>query len=393
MIGSNADERPLIAHIIYRLGIGGLENGLVNLINHMPEVKYRHVIICMTEYTDFRYRIYRKDVEVYQLHKREGKDTLVLLRLWKLLRKLKPDIVHTRNLGALECAFPAFLAGVNIRIHGEHGRDMSDIDGSNKKYIILRKIFRPIISKYIALSKDLENWLHDSIGVSKDKIVQLYNGVDCEKFSPMKIKIRKISSTFWFGQDIKIIGTVGRISAEKDQFNLVRALAVVFEKYPNLKDTLRLMIVGDGPLICELNELIIQEGLQDYVWLPGARDDISELFDEMHVFVLPSLGEGISNTILESMASGLPVIATNVGGNPELVIEGETGTLVPAAMPEKLAEKIIHFCEQPGIFENYGRAGKRRAEKEFSMKVMVNRYLSVYDGLINKVTDSHHWND
>ncbi len=379
MIGSNADERPLIAHIIYRLGIGGLENGLVNLINHMPEIRYRHVIICMTEYTDFRYRIYKKDVKFYQLHKREGKDPLVLLRLWKLLCKLKPDIVHTRNLGALECALPAFLAGVSIRIHGEHGRDMLDINGSNKKYIAIRKIFRPFISKYIALSKDLENWLHYSIGISREKIVQIYNGVDCEKFSPERTVGNKTPLRSRAGPNIKIIGTVGRISAEKDQFSFVRALVVIFKKHPNLKRTLRFMIVGDGPLLDELRQMVTQSDLEKYVWLPGARDDIPELFNEMDVFVLPSLGEGVSNTILEAMASRLPVVATNVGGNPELVVEGETGMMVPSSDPDKLAFAILEYLENPEKIRIHGDAGRMRVEQEFSMKVMVNCYINIYN--------------
>ena len=108
----NNNNQPLIAHIIYRLDVGGLENGLVNLINHMPDSRYRHAIICLTEFTDFRYRIKKSDVNVYALHKKSGNDLGMHVRLWHLLRKLKPSIVHTRNIGTLECAFTAKLAGV-----------------------------------------------------------------------------------------------------------------------------------------------------------------------------------------------------------------------------------------------------------------------------------------
>jgi len=107
------------------------------------------------------------------------------------------------------------------------------------------------------------------------------------------------------------------------------------------------------------------------------------LFNEMDLFVLPSLGEGISNTILEAMASGLPVIATNVGGNPELVLEGKTGMLVSPKTPDELADKIIDFHEQPDLFHEYGKAAKKRIEKEFSLDAMVARYISVYDDMIN----------
>lgn len=379
----NTGERPLIAHIIHRLDVGGLENGLVNLINNMPEGKYRHVIICMTEYTDFRYRLNDSNTEIYQLLKNDGKDLHVFYRLWKLLRKLRPDIVHTRNLGTLECVVPALLAGVRIRIHGEHGRDMLDIDGTNKKYIMLRKILRPFVSKYIALSKDLENWLHNSVAIKPARIRQLYNGVDTTKFSPRKVTEHKIPDKYLVESGIKIIGTVGRISGEKDQFSLVRAMAIVFKRKPELTANLRLIIIGDGPLFSELEKLVKQEQLQAYIWLAGARNDVADLFNEMDLFVLPSLGEGISNTILEAMASGLPIIATNVGGNPELVLEGKTGMLVSPKTPDELADKIIDFHEQPDLFHEYGKAAKKRIEKEFSLDAMVARYISVYDDMIN----------
>ena len=125
---------PLIAHVIYRLGIGGLENGLVNLINRLPESRYRHVIISLTDVSDFKQRIKRQDVGCIALNKRAGNDVMMLWRLWRLFRRLRPSSVHSRNLAALEAQFPAWLAGVPCRIHGEHGRDVSDMDGFSKKY-------------------------------------------------------------------------------------------------------------------------------------------------------------------------------------------------------------------------------------------------------------------
>ena len=138
---------PLVVHIIHRLAIGGLENGLVNLINHMPAERYRHAIVCMTQSTDFRLRIKSNAVAVHELHKQPGHDFGLYFRLWRLLRTLRPAVVHTRNIGTLECQCIALLAGVPARVHGEHGRDMNDIDGRNATYLRLRKIFRPLISR------------------------------------------------------------------------------------------------------------------------------------------------------------------------------------------------------------------------------------------------------
>lgn len=148
------DRRPLIAHVIFRLAVGGLENGLVNLINRTPQ--YRHAIVCMTDYTAFHRRIEHDAVSLHALHKREGHDPGVFVRLWRLLRALKPDVVHTRNMSALEAQLPAWLAGVRGRVHGEHGRDMHDLDGSNRNYQWLRRAYRPLVHRYIPLSRDLK---------------------------------------------------------------------------------------------------------------------------------------------------------------------------------------------------------------------------------------------
>src|SRR6266481_5350266 len=171
---------PLIAHVIYGLKVGGVENGLVNLINHMPVERYRHAIVCITDYSDFRLRIRRSDVECYALHKPPGKVPGFYVKVWRLLRRLRPQIVHTRNLTTLATQVPAMLAGVPVRIHGEHGRDMVDLDGSNVRYQRVRRLMRPFVHQYIALSRDLEGYLGDRIGVPPERLAQIYNGVDTE---------------------------------------------------------------------------------------------------------------------------------------------------------------------------------------------------------------------
>ena len=128
------DARPLVAHVVFRFDVGGLENGVVNLINHMPADAYRHAVISLTEITDFRRRIVRDDVSFVALEKPPGHAIRIYPRLFSLFRQLRPAIVHSRNLAALEVAMPAWAAGVPVRIHGEHGRDIGDLDGSSRKY-------------------------------------------------------------------------------------------------------------------------------------------------------------------------------------------------------------------------------------------------------------------
>lgn len=376
---------PLVVHIIHRLAIGGLENGLVNLINHMPAERYRHAIVCMTQSTDFRLRIKNPAVEVYELHKRPGHDFCLYFRLWRLLRRLRPAVVHTRNIGTLECQFIALLAGVHARVHGEHGRDMNDIDGRNAIYLRLRKMFRPLISRYIAVSRDLAQWLREQIQVPAARVVQICNGVDEQRFRARASWLREVLPAGFAPPGVVVLGSVGRLSGEKDHLTLVRAFGRARELCPApLLPLLRLVLVGDGPLKEDIEREIRTAQLAGQVWMPGARGDIAEILRAFDIFVLPSLGEGISNTILEAMASGLPVIATRVGGNPELVVENETGVLVPAADPEAMARAIVNYATQPMLMRQHGQAGRARVEREYGMAAMVRQYLAVYDAALNR---------
>ena len=370
---------PLVVHIIHRLGIGGLENGLVNLINHMPAERYRHAIVCMTQSTDFRLRIKTTGVEVYELHKKPGHDIGLYFRLWRLLTKLRPAVVHTRNIGTLECQFIALLAGVPARVHGEHGRDMVDIDGRNASYLRLRKLFRPLISRYIAVSRDLARWLHEQVRVPAGRVVQIYNGVDQQRFQAASA--RNVLPVNFAPPGAVVLGTVGRMSGEKDQLTLVRAFARARVLCP--QSMMRLVLVGDGPLKVEIEREVHAAQLDDHVWIAGARSDIAEILRALDIFVLPSLGEGISNTILEAMASGLPVIATRVGGNPELVVENETGMLVPVADADAMAQAIVSYVKQPTRMRQHGQAARARIEREYSMDAMVRQYAAVYDAALD----------
>ncbi len=378
---TSAVRVPLVVHIIFRLDVGGLENGLVNLINRTPPGRYRHAVICLTEYTHFKQRILSDDVPFFALHKREGIDYKMYLDLWKLLRKLRPDIVHTRNLAAMEGLAPALLAGVRCRVHGEHGREM-DLNSSEWKYALLRRLFRPLVHKYIPLSQDLESWLRDSIGVPDKKMAQIYNGVSLDTFSPAVAVRENLPLENFATADCLVIGTVGRLAAIKDQANLARAFVKLLDVVPDGRKKLRLAIIVDGPLKAEVSDILKKANAADLAWLPGSLDNIPQLMRCFDVFVLPSKSEGISNTILEAMATGLPVVATRVGGNPELVEEGITGELVPAENPAALATALQSYVDDKTKQQKQGRAGRARVEKQFSIENMVNEYLTVYSDLL-----------
>lgn len=381
---STTDPRPCVAHVIHRLDVGGMENGLVNLLNHMPVERYRHAIICMTDYTRFSERLQREDVSLHALHKREGKDLGVHRRLWRLLRELRPAIVHTRNLATLEGQVTAALAGVRARVHGEHGWDIADLDGSRDKHRHMRRLVRPLVGRYIALSRHQMDYLQQRVGVGTGRLTHICNGVDTGRFHPREsARTGPWPPGFASPEDI-VIGSVMRMQAVKAPLDLVEAFIALRESAPVPFERLRLVIVGDGPLRTQARQRLEAAGVAQQAWLPGAREDIPECLRAMDLFVLPSLAEGICNTILEAMASGLPVIATEVGGNPDLVTPGKTGALVPAGTPAALAEAIRNALAHPGARKRMGQAARIRAEAAFSMDAMVAGYLGVYDSLLDR---------
>jgi sugar transferase (PEP-CTERM/EpsH1 system associated) len=383
---SGSRSAPLIAHVIYRFDVGGLENGLVNLINRIPERRFGHAIISMTDRSAFSQRLKRSDVAVYSLNKPPGNSPATQIRLWRLLGRLRPDIVHTRNIGALEAAVPAALAGVPVRIHGEHGRDVDDLDGTNTRRQLVRRLYKPFVHQYIALSRDLASYLHQKIKVPPSRITQIYNGVDSTLFHPAQEAREAVPHPDFSGPGHFVIGTVGRMQEVKDPLTLARAFARLVEGAPGAAQRFRLVMVGDGPLRERVRAHLEAAGIAQYAWLPGERDDVARIMRSFDLFVLPSLAEGISNTILEAMATGLPVLATAVGGNPELIEAGVTGTLVPRDDPESMARVMRAYAEDTELCRRHGREARRAVEERFGMPAMVEAYMGIYDELLERNT-------
>ena len=380
-------EPPLIAHVVHRFGVGGLENGVVNLINHLPDKHWRHAVISLTDISsDFRRRIQRDDVLYASLGKHPGHLLRYYPTLFHLFREMRPAIVHTRNLAALEASVPAWSAGVAMRVHGEHGWDMHDLVGSNQKYRFVRRLYRPFVQKYVALSKQIEDYLRRRVGVPANRIAQIYNGVDTERFAPAVLDWSPIRDCPFARPDSWLVGTVGRLEAVKDHRCLAQAFIRAVGRSPGARRRMRLIIIGDGWMRASVTKELERAGVGDLAWLPGERNDVPGILRGLDCFVLPSLAEGISNTILEAMASGLPVIATRVGGNAELIEEDVTGKLVPSADPEAIATALLAYFGDATVARQHARAARRAAEDKFGLKRMISRYGEVYEEALS----SHH---
>jgi len=378
-----ADNRPLVVHLVYALGVGGLETLLVDCINRMPA--WRHAVVCLTRYTDFSARIERPDVELHALNKAPGLGLGTHLDFWRLMRRLRPAVLHTYNLAALEYAFTASMAGVPVRIHAEHGRDASDPHGLNPKHNFLRRRLVPFVDRFIPVSEDLNRWLGEVVRIPAAKTQFIKNGVDTDKYAPGGAPC---ADAPW-GPDAIVIGTVARVQDVKNHRLLVDALASLRTHHPELAPRVKLAIVGDGPLLPAVREQVARLGLQDAVWLPGARADIKDVLHGFDVFALPSLAEGTPVSMLEAMACGLPVVASRVGGIPEVVDDGVQGLLVPVGDLDALAQALARYAGDAGLRAAHGRAGRARVEERFSMRAMLAAYGALYDGLCRQKLRGH----
>ena len=363
-------QGSLVVHLIYRLDFGGLETLLVDCINRMPS-HYRHAVVCLTDYTAFADKITRPNVALYSLNKAPGLGLGTHATFFKLLRKLRPQVLHTYNLSALEYNFTAALAGVPVRIHAEHGRDAGDPLGLNWKHNLLRRLMVPFIDRFIPVSLDLQAWLSDVVGIPDAKNLLINNGVDTEHFVPAKVQTTAPAEF--------VVGTVGRVQDVKHQAGLVEAFIALRALLPHQR--MKLVIVGDGPLRGKLEEQVRAAGIGEQVWLAGARSDIAQLMQGFSVFALSSLTEGTPVTLLEAMACQLPVVSTAVGGIPALVEDGVAGTLVPVRDPQAMAQALARYAQDPALAARHGAAGRERIEKNNSIAAMIQAYVGLYDSL------------
>lgn len=368
-------DKPLVVHVVHELAFGGLENGLVNLLNGALGTQYRHAIVCLTRSTAFSQRLQRPDIAIYELHKPPGPGLGVYPGLWRLLRRLRPAIVHTNNLAALESQWIAALAGVPVRIHSEHGWSATDPRGANPRHRRLRRWTDRFITHYIAVSRDIQRWLVEDIGLPSAKVQWVGNGVDTERFTPQGPLPE--SALPWQRGSV-VIGCVARMDPVKGPRTLMEAFARVAARQPPSAPAVWLAWLGEGPERTTLETAAAELGVADRVWLPGARNDIPAMLRTFDVFALASLNEGVSYTLLEAMATGLPVVACAVGGNPEVVVDGRSGTLVPSGDVTRFADALANYVENAPLRHQHGEAGREVVQDRFSMASMQVAYAAIY---------------
>jgi len=368
------DKKVTIAQVVLSLEIGGMETVIANIARNIDQDVFRLIVICLKKIGSIGHELQEEGFKVIQI-KRMAKKISFLYpkRLVDTLRHEKVDIVHSHS----GCWHKAAIAGKYSRVKGiiytEHGRLVPD----NNSVIMLDRIVSRLTDYIVPVSLDLSEYLKEIVRLDHGKIHRIENGINTEYYSPND-KDKKLLKELKISEETFVIGNIARLAPVKDHFTLVKAFAIARKSHPNM----RLLIVGDGPKRSKLEKLISEMNLSQEVMLLGFRRDIKELLSILDVFVLSSISEGTSITILEAMASGKPVIATNVGGNSRIVIDGKTGFLVPPKQPVLLARKISELIENPKIAKKMGLHGRKVVQTNFSVERMTKKYVSLYLDLI-----------
>jgi sugar transferase (PEP-CTERM/EpsH1 system associated) len=359
-----------ILHVLHAFSHGGLENGIVNIINGSPD-HLIHELCFLYRGGEFLQRL-RRPVPYYELNKRPGNDLRLLFRLHDLFRQRNIDVIHTRNWAGFDGVFAACLTPRPTVIHSEHGRDIADPEGTNRRRNLARRAMAFRASKFIAVSKDLYRWLKTTVRVPERKLEWIPNGVDTDRFHPGRnIQLRRD----WGISDHEfVIGSIGRLDPIKNHQGLLRAVRSLQLRGHKV----RVVIAGDGPERANIEkEWSSSAGAKPI--LLGARRDVDELYRAVDLFALNSFGEGMSNTLLEAMASGLPTVCTAVGGNLELVTDGQHGILVRAGDDVALADAIDKYVSSPEMRVAHGQQARTFVTDHFSLQQMIHRYVALYE--------------
>mgnify|MGYP000217415057 CR=1 FL=1 len=364
-----------ILHVVQSLNTGGLENGIVNLINYSNKEDFIIDVLCLRSGGALIQRIGNENSHIYyDDHSNQGK-LAAIKKVYALCKKNEYDIIHSHGFATMLAAyFGGRLAKCPCIINGEHGT----LYYSNLKQRLIQRYLFNKVKLNLTVSATLKTKICQIYSTPPEQFKTILNGVDSNLFYPNK-RQEKLRHSLVLSEDNVVIGSVGRLVEVKNYPSLIRAMKSVSAKFPEAI----LLFVGDGPEYESLQKKVDQAGINSQVKFLGRRDDIPNLLSLFDVFVLPSFCEGLSNTILESMACGTPVVASRVGGNVEIIDDGETGHLYTSDDSEELAEVLLKLVADSHKRKLLGQQARRHIEKQFSLSSMVKNYEQTYYQLVD----------
>lgn len=379
-------ERLRVLHVVPRLGLGGTEHGVLKVLAGLGDEQFEHRICAVRGMDASFVDGMNVTVRTCSVGSAKAGFQFPLFRLMRIMKEFRPHIVHTRNFGALEAICAARLARVPVAIHSEHGYELEILRGLPIRRRMLCRALFPMADAVFAVTRELCLYHSRQSWLPAGAFRTIHNGVNTERFAPRRTDAAEIRNQLGIPAERFVIGSVGRLVPIKDHWTLLRAVEVVLRR----RKDVHVLLVGDGPERAKLQEYVAASPeLTGHVTFFGASDRIPELMNAMQVFVLPSICEGMSNTILEAMATGLPLVVTRAGGNPELVVDGSIGFLFPPSDVQALAKHLMMLAESPDIRRSFGEGARLRAVEQFSLERMIRSYRDLYFELAAKRSALH----
>lgn len=364
-----------ILYVNYSLDTGGIETLILELSRRIDKTRFSPAVCVFADNGRLHDEFAKSGIPVFVLRKAQGTDFFLPLRLAGLIKKEKFNLVHTHNQAAWFYGAPAArIAGAKI-IHTNH----TTADYHNyhaRRWHLIEWMLSLVTQRITTVAKSVADYMIQREGISPAKIEVVYNGVKTELYEP-DVDSSKKRKELALTVNNFVIGNVARLVSNKDHQTLINAFKIIAERIPEA----RLVIAGDGPLKNELQDLAKGLGLQDKIKLLGNRRDVPELLKTFDIFALSSLREGFPVVLLEAMAAGRPVVSSDVDGNAELIINDETGLIVPPGQPQVMAEAIEKLFKNPEKTKSMGLNGKKRVKEFFSFEIMISRYERIYADL------------
>ena len=367
-----------VLHVFNRLDLGGTEKVVMKLVSGLdPACLFQHSI-CTLRGTAPEAKSWASGAEIIDSGRAGANFQFNVLRLAKIMKLVRPTIVHSRNWGGIEAVLAAHVTGVPVIIHSEHGYELQMMAGLPLRQRIFRHLAYRCATTVFTVSKELRSYHATQAWWDLDRVQVLYNGVDSNKFKPSAEISAQVRGQLGIPTNGMVVGFVGRMVPLKDLTTLLRAVEELVPAIPEV----HVLLVGEGTELARLRDYVAASTtLQGRVFFPGVSDNVSEMLNAMDIFVLPSLVEGMSNTLLEAMATGLPVIASRVGGNPEVVDESLCGYLFRPGNATELSMKLASLLLNREQRLEFATAARERAIKHFSLEAMLLRYRDLYLGL------------
>jgi glycosyltransferase involved in cell wall biosynthesis len=363
-----------ITHFVENLNRGGLERMVLELVKLQHRQGHRCQVVCLYEPGSQAHELDELGIPVSACGKRQGLDLRALQRARKMIRSHATEVLHTHNAVA---HYQAVLASCGLAmgqvINTRHG-----MGGNNRRAGRREWLYRRALLRTHTVVAVCEAARHDAIErgiVPRAKARVVPNGIEVDDFPVASDAMNeRLLRMLKLPARMRVIGSVGRLNWAKDQASLIRAFRQVRER----RDDAVLVLIGDGELRTELRQCAFDEGVAGNVYFLGDRDDVRELLQGFDLFVLSSLSEGYSMALLEASAVGLPIVATDVGGNSEIVHDGGTGRLVPPGDPQALAEAMLALLREPKEAMAMGNAAREWVEKNGSLEAMAMGYDRLY---------------